>query len=167
MRRTLPLLAVVLLACALAAVAGAAFGVSTPGSATSSGVTLNGVDKTSTFTTTITASGGTSTGWNISAWAPIPISGTKTLGALEVTAKPTLTACSGGGCSQPTLSGTITWPVTLGTTSPSAVKIYNAKANTGLGTNFLTVIFGVTVPASALPGSYSTTLTVIGSGAGP
>ena len=167
MSRTLPLLAALLLACALAAEARAAFGVAIlPATVTSSAVTLNGVDQTTSFTTTITVSGAVNTGWNITAWAPLPLVGGNTLGALVVTAQPTLGACSGGGCNLPTPTG-ITWPVALGTTAGAAAKIYNAAVNTGKGTNTLTVIFDISVLAKALPGSYVTTLTIIGSSVGP
>jgi hypothetical protein len=168
MKLTFPLFAALLLACTFAAASRAAFGVAIlPATVTSSAVTLNGVDQTTTFSTTITVSGvTTNAGWNVTAWAPLPTVGGNTLGALAVTAQPTLGACSGGGCSLPTPTG-ITWPVTLGTTAGTAVKIYNAAANTGKQTNTLTVVFGMRVLASALPGSYTTTLTIIGSNAGP
>ena len=170
MSRTLPLLAALLLACAFVAAARpAVFSVAIlPATASTTAVTLNGVDQTPTFTATITVSGGSSaTGWNITAWAPLPLVSGNTLGALVVTAQPTLGACSpSGNCSLATPTG-ITWPVTLGTTAGAAAKIYNAQVSSGNGTNTLTVIFGVKVPASALPGSYTTTLTIIGSSVGP
>ena len=169
MRRTLPLLAALLLACAFAARAGApGFAVSiSPVTVTSAGVTLNGVDQVSTFAATITASAGDSTvGWNITAWAPVPTSGGNTLGTLTVTAQPTLSACSLGQCSLAVPTGII-WPVTLGTTAGAPAKIYNAGVGSGNKTNTINVTFGVNVPAMALPGTYTTTLTIIGSGAGP
>ena len=88
------------------------------------------------------------------------------LGALVVSSQPTLGACSGGGCSLPTPIG-ITWPVAVGTTAGTATKIYNADVSTGKGTNTVTVTFDISVPASALPGTYATTLTIIGSNSGP
>jgi len=169
MRGTFALLAillitVLLLAGAFATASRAAFGVAIlPATVTSSAVTLNGVDQTSTFTTTITPSGAVNTGWNITAWAPLPTVGGNNLGPLVLSSQPTLGACSpGGSCSLPTPIG-ITWPVTLGTTAGTAAKIYNADVSTGKGTNTITATFGFKVPANALPGSYVTTLTIIGS----
>jgi hypothetical protein len=168
MRQTLRLLAAVLLACAFAAVARAAVPTVsiTPTSGPSS-VTLNGVDQTTSFDTSISVSGGTSTGWNVTAWAPLPSAGTDTLGPLVVSTQPTLGGgCSpGGSCSNPNPTGLI-WPVTLATTGGSPSKIYNARLNSGVGNNNLNVTFSVLVPAGALATTYSTTLT-IGSGSGP
>lgn len=168
MRRTLPLLGALVLTCMFAAAARAAFSITVGApTVTSSAVTLNGVDQTTTFTTVITTTqtGGAS-GWNITAWAPLPTVSGNTLGALVVTAQPTLGACSGGGCVLPTPTG-ITWPVTLGTTAGTAVKIYNAAANTGTKTNTVNVVFDIAVVAKALPGSYLTTLTLTAVGTGP
>jgi len=168
MRRTALLLGAILLACAFAAARASGFAVSiSPVTVTSAGVTLNGVDQVSTFAATITASAGDSTvGWNITAWAPVPTSGGNTLGTLTVTAQPTLSACSLGQCSLAVPTGII-WPVTLGTTAGAPAKIYNAGVGSGNKTNTINVTFGVNVPAMALPGTYTTTLTIIGSGAGP
>lgn len=166
-RRTLSFLAALVLGCSFVAVANAAFGIAVlPASVTSSAVTLNGVDQTSTFTATVTVSGATATGWNLKAWAPLPVSGANTLGALVVGSQPTLGACSGSGCNLPTPTG-ITWPVTLGTTSGTASKIYNASVSTGIGTNTVTITFTISVLAKAIAGSYTTTLTIIGSSSGP
>jgi hypothetical protein len=166
-RRVLPVLAVSLLGCSFAAVARAAFAISvSPSSVTSSAVTLNGVDRTSTFAAVVTVSGAGTTGWNITAWAPLPVSGANTLGALVVATQPTLGACSGIGCNLPVPTG-ITWPVTLGTTSGTAAKIYNASASTGKVNNTVNITFSIPVLAKALPGTYTTTLTVIGSSTGP
>lgn len=156
-----------LVGCVLVSTARGAFGISVaPTTATSSAVTLNGLDQTSTFTATITVSGAVNTGWNITAWAPLPTSGANVLGALAVATQPTLGPCSGGSCSAPTPVG-ITWPVALGTTAGTAAKIYNAAVSTGKGSNDVTVTFNISVPAKALPGTYSTTLTIIGSNSGP
>jgi hypothetical protein len=166
-RGALPLLGALLLGCSFVAAARAAFGIAVlPATVTSSALTLNGVDQTSSFTATVTVSGATNTGWNLTAWAPLPVSGANTLGALVVATQPTLGACSGSGCNLPTPTG-ITWPVTLGTTSGTASKIYNANVSTGVGTNTVTITFKISVVAKALPGSYTTTLTVIGSSTGP
>ena len=165
--RLLPLLGVLVLSGAFVAVARAAFGITVlPATTAGTPVTLNGLDQTSTFTATITVSGAVLTGWNITAWAPLPASGANTLAALVVPTQPTDGPCSGGACCQPTPIG-ITWPVTVGTTAGGATKIYNANTSTGKGTNTLTVTFNIPVPAGALAATYTTTLTIIGSNSGP
>ena len=45
-------------------------------------------------------------------------------------------------------------------TAPTAVKFFNAAANTGLGSFTVTPTVGVFVPAASFAGSYSSTLTV-------
>ena len=166
-RRALLLAAVLLLGGTFVAAARAAFAiVVAPATAIGSPVTLSGVDQVSTFTAVITVSGAVNTGWNITAWAPLPASGANTLAALIVPSQPTLGPCSGGGCSLPTPVG-ITWPAAVGTTAGAATKIYNADVSTGKGTNTVTVTFNIPVPARSLPGSYTTTLTITGSASGP
>jgi hypothetical protein len=164
MRRPVALLGSILLACSVtAAVHAAQFSLSiAPATATASAVTLNGVDQVSTFAETISVTGGSdTTGWQITAWAPLPTSGANVLGALVVPTQPTLGACSLGQCSLPIPTG-ITWPVTLGTTALTAAKIYNAGVGSGNKNNTVNVSFGVNIPAGALAGSYTTTLTIVG-----
>jgi hypothetical protein len=153
-----------LLACSFAAVARAAFGVSVlPATVTSSAVTLNGVDQTTSFTATVTVSGAVNTGWNVTAWAPLPTVGGNTLGALVIPSAPSVGTCTGGSCGQPVPIGLAAWPMTIGTTAGAATKIYNSDVSTGKGTNTMTFTFDISVLAKALPGSYTTTLTIGGS----
>ncbi len=164
MHRLVLLLGFAVLACSVAAAVRAApFSVSiAPATVTSSAVTLNGVDQVSTFAETISVTGGNdATGWQITAWAPLPTFGTNVLGALAVPTQPTLGACSTGQCSLPIPTG-ITWPVTLGTTALTAAKIYNAEVGSGNKNNTVNVSFEVNVPAGALAASYTTTLTIVG-----
>ena len=51
-------------------------------------------------------------------------------------------------------------PLTLST---SAQKIYDAAASTGRGTFYVGNAFVVTYPANALPGTYTSTVTLAGS----
>jgi hypothetical protein len=95
-------------------------------------------------------------GWNVTASATTPTSGSNTLPALAVTGV-TNGNCTGGACVNPTNS--ITWPITL---SGTAQKIFNADVNTGRGTVVLTATFQMTYPANALPGTYSSVVTVNG-----
>jgi hypothetical protein len=166
MRQLLHVLAALLLAGALAAAAHTAITVSLTPTSAPPDTTLNGVDQTTSVDATITITGGTNAGWNIKAWAPLPTLAGLSLGPLVVPTEPTSGNCSGGrSCSDPNPTG-ITWPVTLGVTAGTASKIYNARANSGNLNNSIDLTFTINVPASALPGDYSTTLTIVG-GTGP
>jgi hypothetical protein len=126
-------------------------------SVTAPGVTLNGVDQTSTFpiAATVAYTAPTNTaGWNVTASSTTLTSGVKTLPALILTTV-SAAGCTGGGCVNPTNS--VTWPLTIGTT---AVKIFNAAANTGKGSVVITGTYKVTYPANALPGAYTAVVTL-------
>jgi hypothetical protein len=126
---------------------------------TSTSITLNGFDQTATFSTALTIGGPGSGGWNVTAWAARPTSGSNTLSQLTVDSQPS-TSCSGGGCVK--ASSSLSWPVTLGTASGGAVKIFNAAKNTGTGTgDTVTPTFSIAVPANAYPGAYTTTITFV------
>jgi hypothetical protein len=143
----------------LPAAATGAVGISvSPTSATASAVTLNGDDQDSTFTETIAVSGVTqSLGYNVTAWAPVPTVSGKTLSALEAGA-PAL-SCTQGSCTTGTNSVT-GYPLTLGTTSGAAVKIFNATAGSANKNQQAIVTFTIPVNADELPGIYTTTLTL-------
>jgi hypothetical protein len=152
----------VLLLLATPSTAGAAafnFTVNTASPVTAPGITLNGDDQTTTFTMSYTVAytgNGNNAGWNVQAASTPLTSGANTLPALQVTGV-TSANCSGGGCVNPTNS--ITWPVTLSTTS---TRIFNAASKTGQGTVVLTATYQVSYPANALPGTYSATVTLTG-----
>ena len=148
---------VALIALAVPAAALGALGI-TSSTSVSTTVTLNGLDQSATFSTTLTISGGGPAGWNVTAWAPRPSGSAGTLGAIYVASRPS-GACSGKNCVNPTPTG-LSWPMTLGTSSGGAVKIYNAAASTGTGTVTVTVPFTSDVAANTLTGSYSSTITV-------
>lgn len=149
------LFAVVALATSTAAAA--AISISGPSTASTS-ITLNGFDQTATLNTTLTVSGPGGNGWNITAWAAKPTHSSSTLSALYVASAPS-TACTGGSCVK--ASPSLTWPVTLGTASGGAVKIYNAAKSTGTGSaDTVTVPFSIDVRADTLSGAYTTTITL-------
>jgi hypothetical protein len=143
-----------------AAAATFTFSVTTSSPVTAPGVTLSGDDQTKTFAivtqVAYTGSGNTA-GWKVTAAATAPTSSSRTLPALQVTAG--TFGCVSGCTTSPSPSG-ITYPITLSTT---AQKIYNASANTGRGTYSVTNTYQVTYPASAIAGTYSSTVTLTGS----
>jgi hypothetical protein len=155
------LLAALLSLVVVSGAAGATFNysVATPSPVTVTGATLNGVDQPKTFAiaSTVQYTGGNnSAGWKVQASATTPTSGTKALPALQVTAG-TFSCVS--ACSTDPTNG-VTYPITLSTT---AQTIYNAAANTGRGTFTVTNTFSLNYVANALPGTYSSTVTLSGS----
>jgi hypothetical protein len=68
-------------------------------------------------------------------------------------------AATAGTCRLPT--NAIAYPVTLpaATTAPTAVKLYDAAAATGLGPSTVTLTFKLSVPPNAYNGSFSSTWT--------
>jgi hypothetical protein len=60
-----------------------------------------------------------------------------------------------------TATNSITYPFVLpaGGTAPTAQKVYNAAANTGLGNQTVTAAFRLAIPANTYAGTYSSTWT--------
>jgi hypothetical protein len=158
LRRSALVGAAVAAALALPAVAAAALGISSTTN-TSTTVTLNGFDQTAAGSFTMTISGAGTTGWHVTAWAAVPKDGSLSIGSLDVPSQPTASACTGPGCVKPSPSG-LSFPLTLGTSSGTAVKIYDAAAHTGTGTDPVTVPYASAVPANTLAGPYTTTITL-------
>jgi hypothetical protein len=155
------LLAALLSLVVVSGAAGATFNysVATSSPVTVAGVTLNGVDQAKTFTidSTVQYTGGNnSAGWKVQGSATTPTSGSNTLPALRVTAGSF--SCVSSCTTNPTNG--VTYPITL---SGTAQTIYNAAANTGRGTFTVTSTFALNYVANALPGTYSSTVTLSGS----
>jgi hypothetical protein len=119
-------------------------------------VTLNGVDQPQTFTVTAVEgyTGGNNTaGWNVTASATALTSGSQTMPAMSVTGGSF--TCNTSCTVNPTNS--VGYPVTVNTT---AGKVFNAAANTGKGTFNIVLTFSVPYPANAIPGTYTSTVTL-------
>ena len=122
-------------------------------------------DQTPAYTLPLTANDttGTGAGWNLTITSTQFTTGGGTPHTLATNAS-TITgvtsACATGTCTNPT--NAVTYPVGIpaAATAPTAVKFFNAAANTGLGSFTVTPTVGVFVPASTFAGSYSSTLTV-------
>ena len=132
-------------------------------SAPSFSVGLNGSDQAPTYQIafTIGNTGGTQgNGWKVSAYATQFINGTHTFPstASVVTGVSPPTSCSGFGCSLPTPSGSVTYPITLPTSGGSV--IYSDAAGAGVGTNVMTATVQVTAPANIYTGTYRSTVTL-------
>ncbi len=153
-------LLVLVLALAAVPSAGAwSFTVVTSGQVTLPAVTLNGDDQAQTFAVDVQVDDkihgkGCCNGWRIEASATTLRGPAGTLPPIVVTDGAAST-CSGHKCVDP--ANTVTWPVGL-TATPT--PIFDAQAATGTGTTVVTSTYQVTYPASALPGTYSGTLSI-------
>jgi hypothetical protein len=151
-------------ATATGTVAGSTLSLSTAAAPTFS-ANLNAGDSTPTYTVplTIQDTRGTGAGWNATITSTQFTTGGGTPSTLATNAS-TLTgvvsACTSGTCTNPT--NAITYPVAVpaGATAPTAVKFFNAAANTGMGKFTNTPTVGVFVPQSSIAGTYTSTLTI-------
>jgi len=145
-------------------VSAGALSVATSAAPTFSANLANG-DSTPTYTLPLTAvdTTGTGAGWNLTITSTQFTTGgatPHTLAANASTITGVTSACASGTCTNPTNAVTYPVGVPAGTTPPTAVKFFNAAANTGLGSFTVTPTMGVFVPATSFAGSYSSTLTV-------
>jgi uncharacterized protein YpuA (DUF1002 family) len=158
MRRLLFPVVLALVVVPSAAAAQFSFSILTSSPLTTPGVTLNGDDQTTTFTidTEVSSTNGNKAGWNVTASATTPTSGSYTLPALVVTGGSTscLSSCSVNP------SSSVSYPITM---SGSAQEIYNAAASTGTGDFDVANTFRLTVPADTIRGTYTSTITLSGS----
>ena len=148
--------------------------------------TLNGLgqqvgDSTSTDQGyTVDDATGSGAGWNVTVsattfsatgGATLPDSGTfSTNGSVSSatdTTAPTQACTTSGECTLPTNGTTYPVAITTAATTPTAVKIYDAAATTGLGSVDIggsaaanPVGWWVHVPGTATPGTYTSTVTI-------
>ena len=136
--------------------------LTSPSSVAFIGVTLNGNDKTTTASAALTPSdmSGNAAGWNVQATSTTFTNAAgKTLPTTATSVTAATAAAATGNCDLPT--NAVGYPLTLpaGATAPTAVKVYNAAANTGGGPLTVTLSFQLSIPASAYSGSYTSTWT--------
>jgi hypothetical protein len=125
--------------------------------------TLDGTDQTVNYTLplSMTDARGTGTGWNLTVTSTTFNTGTHTLATGASSIASVASACvAGGTCSNPT--NAIAYPLTIpvGATAPTAVKLFNAAATTGLGRFTITPSINVSIPGNSFAGSYASTLTI-------
>ena len=172
-------LSIFLIGAAFAVLPASAFGASATATGTLSGSTLSlstsaapsfsanldSGDSTPTYTVplTIQDTRGTGAGWNATITSTQFTTGGGTPSTLATNAS-TLTgvtsACATGTCTNPTNSVTYPIAVPAGSTPPTAVKFFNAAANSGMGKFTNTPTIGVFVPQNSVAGTYTSTLTV-------
>jgi len=143
-------------AAALALAGGAAAALTlTLGNAPSFNVSLDGTDQTVPFSFTMTVSGGTNSGWNVSASATQFTASGNTLGYPTVTSVPA-GACTGSSCTN-AVNLISTYPIAL---TGSAQKIFSDQAGAGKGSIPLTANMTMSVGGNAFAGAYASTLTL-------
>ena len=134
--------------------------LTSPSSVTFPAVALTGSDRTATGSSVLTPSdmSGSASGWNVQATSTtFRTAAGKTLPSTATTITAAMATAVRGNCDLPT--NTISYPLTLpaGATAPTAVKVFNAAANTGGGPSTLTLSFELAIPAAAYSGSYTST----------
>lgn len=141
--------------------------VTTPPNVTFS-ATLDGTDKNVNASQALDISDGTGSGagWNVTATSTTFSTGGGTPKLLPTTATtvqsaPSVACDSGVTCTTATLSG-LTYPYTLPAagTAPTATKLFNAAANSGMGNQTVTPTWRLTVPGNATAGTYTSTWTL-------
>jgi hypothetical protein len=117
--------------------------------------TLNGTNQTVTGTLAFdigdaTGSGG---GWNVTSTSTTFKSGTNALPTTATTIQSAPTAsCDTGAAGCASATTTVSFPYTLpaATVAPTATKLFNASANTGMGNQTFTPTWTLAVPANAV-----------------
>ena len=126
--------------------------------------TLNGLDQTASTNQAMDVSDatGSGTGWNITATSTTFTAGAHTLStsATTLTGAPTVACDASSTCALATNS--VAYPYTLPAagTAPTATKLFNAAANTGMGNQTVTPAWKLSIPASTFAGTYTSTWTI-------
>jgi hypothetical protein len=128
--------------------------------------TLDGTDQTPSYTLpmTVNDSTGSGNGWNVTVTSTTFSTGGGSPHLLSTTASTatgvTATCAGGTTCTNPTNSIGYPLGVPAAGTAPTAVKLFNAAANTGMGGFTVTPTVQVAIPANAYAGTYTSTVTV-------
>lgn len=126
--------------------------------------TLNGKDQTPTASQAIDVADatGSGAGWNITATSTTFTTGTVNLSTTATTVQSTPGVACDNGATCVTATNSVSYPYTLPAagTAPTATKVYNAAANTGMGDQTVTITWQVAIPASTKAGTYTSTWTI-------
>ena len=141
--------------------------VSTPGNITFPPVTLTGLDQTTSASLPLDIGDNTGSldGWNVTATSTQFSDGTagNTLSTTAVTVNtaPTDVCDSGATYTTATEATSIVYPYTLpaAPTAPTATKIFDATAGTGMGDQTVTPDYTLAIPADTAAGDYTSTWT--------
>jgi WxL domain surface cell wall-binding len=122
------------------------------------------LDQTPTYTVPLsvadTRTGTTSAGWKLTITSTQLSTGSRTLATTASSITGVTYSCVSSCTVNPTNSVSFPVAVPAGVTPPTAVKFYNAAANTGRGTFTISPTVQVSVPANSYVGAYSSTLTI-------
>lgn len=141
---------------------GGSLGVTGPTAAAFGSTGLQGANQhvATSLNFTPTDSTGSGSGWNITGTSTtFTNASSKTLPTSATTVTAGSVAATAATCRLP--ANAISYPVALpaGTTAPTAVKLYDSAAGTGLGGATVTLTFNISVPPNAYSGVYSSTWT--------
>ena len=127
-------------------------------------VTLNGLDQVATTSQSfdVADATGSGLGWNITATSTTFSTGgatPRTLppAAVTIQSTPTVTCDTGATCTLATPSVSFPYSLPAGSTAPTATKVFNAAANTGLGNQTMLATMRLAVPANTFAGGYAAT----------
>jgi hypothetical protein len=127
--------------------------------------TLDGTDQAPSYTMPMTVNDatGSGNGWNVTITSTTFSTGggsphLLSTGASTVTG--VTSACATGTCTNPTNGISYNLAVPAGGTAPTAVKLFNAAANSGLGNFTVTPTVQVAIPANTYAGTYTSTVTL-------
>jgi hypothetical protein len=131
----------------------------------STSVTLNGTDQTPTYTMPMSAKDetGSGSGWNLTITSTQFSTGggsPHTLATNASTMTGITSSCAQGTCTGPTNSISYPLAVPAGSGPPTAVKFFNAAANTGMGDFTVTPTVQIDIPANSYAGTYTSTVTL-------
>jgi len=117
--------------------------------------TLNGTNQsiTAPLTVDIGDATGSGAGWNVTATSTTFTSGANVLPTTATTIQSAPTAsCDTGaaGCTTATTNDSYPYTLPAAPTAPTATKLFNAPANTGMGDQTLTAIWTLAIPANAV-----------------
>jgi len=126
--------------------------------------TLNGKDQTPTATQAIDVGDatGSGAGWDITATSTTFTTGSINLSTTATTVQSTPAVACDSGATCATATNTVTYPYTLpaAASAPTATKVFNASANTGMGNQTVTITWQLSLPSSTRSGSYTSTWTL-------
>ena len=125
--------------------------------------TLNGTDQSPNYTMPMTANDatGSGAGWNVTITSTAFTTGAKSLSNSASTVTGVTSSCAGGTtCTNPTNGITYNLGVPAAASAPTAVKLFNAAANTGMGSFTVTPTVQVAIPANTYAGTYTSTVTL-------
>ena len=136
---------------------------STPASVSFAG-TLTGADQTLSTTQAFDVGDatGSGVGWNITATSTTFTSGSHTLatGATTVQTAPTDACDNGATCTLATNGTTYPYSLPAAATAPTATKLVDTAAATGMGDQTVTPTWKLVVPGNTFAGTYSSIWTL-------